>query len=71
MNGIIKYLRTNGKFGFISATESSYYNMYKPASYLLQQETSSLFRLGENRIGEYFEVHFLKELLYFLFDWKL
>ena len=26
----------------------------------MQQESSSLFRLGENRIGEYFEVHFLK-----------
>ena len=57
MNGIIKYLRTNNKFEFVSATQSSYYS--KPASYLLQHETSGFFRLGNNAKGEYFEVHFL------------
>ena len=62
MNGIIKYLRTTGKLNFISATESSYYTSYKPASYLLQHATSSLFRLGYDKVGEYFEVHFLKGL---------
>ena len=41
MNGIIKYLRTNGKFGFISATESSYYNMYKPASYFCSKKAAA------------------------------
>ena len=62
MNGIIKYLRTKSKLNFISATESSYYPSYNPASYLLQQETSSLFRINNNQIGEYFELHFLKGL---------
>ena len=61
MNGVVKYLRTNGKFSFLSANQSSYILSYKPASYLLLQETTSLFHIRNNSVGEYFEIHFLKK----------
>ena len=61
MNGIVKYLRTNNKFGLISATESSYKTSYMPDLYLLQHENSSSFWLNYNEIVEYFEIHFFNE----------
>ena len=59
MNGIVKYFRTNNKIDFISVNATSYYTSYKPASYLLQQQASNHFQLKNNKIGEYFEIHFL------------
>ena len=61
MNGLIKRLKLLNKLNIITTSQTSFasndYN--SDASVLLDQsETSSkCFKFGENRIGEYFEIH--------------
>ena len=57
-------MRTNGKFSFISASES--FTIKEPASYLLKQETSSYFGTRNEDVGDYFEIHLLNGYFVFL-----
>ena len=62
MDGIIKYLNDHNKASLITANETSYRSGssdWKPASGLFDQNTPCTFKFN-NKIGEYFEIQFLK-----------
>ena len=65
MNGLVTFLKGENKLSdYLSIEASSTFTNRAAVSTLFDRSTSVFFQFGKNKVGEYFEIHFLKETFF-------